>query len=123
MNAYDFDYYGGMDIVYPTKPVKPVLGRNADSVEAMAWAEALAEYESELKSYKEDCAVYGQEAGHRLKELQERLRDDYNLTEAQFFVLWHRAWEHGHSAGLSEVYHYFNEFYELVTEFAALEKG
>jgi hypothetical protein len=123
MNAYDFDYYNGMDIVYPTKPVKPTLGRNADSAEALAWAEALAEYESELNSYNEDFAYYRAQKGLRLAALQERLRDDYDLTEAQFFVLWHRAWEHGHSAGLSEVYHYFHEFYEMASEFAALEKG
>ena len=123
MNSYDFDYYGGMDIVYPTKPTKPVLGRNADSAEAMAWAEALAEYESELKSYEEDFAYYREQKGVRLAALQERLRDDYDITRGQVSILWQRAWEHGHSSGLSEVYHYFDEFYDMASEFAALEKG
>jgi hypothetical protein len=125
MNAYDFDYYNGMDIVYPTKPTKPTLGRAGvvNSVEAMAWAEALVDYEHELKSYEDDFAYYRAQKGLRLAALQERLRDDYDLTEAQFFVLWHRAWDQGHSSGLSEVYHYFDEFYDMASEFAALEKG
>jgi hypothetical protein len=29
-------------------------------------------------------------------------------------VLWNLAWEHGHSAGITEVVYYFEEFAELI---------
>ncbi len=123
MNSYDFDYYGGMDLHLPIKPTKPVLGRNADSAEAMAWAEALAEYERELNSYKDDFAYYRAQKGLRLAALQERLRDDYDITTGQSTILWHRAWEDGHSEGLQRVVEIFDELYHIASEFAALEKG
>ncbi len=120
---FDFDYFSGKDLHYPNKPRKPTLGRNPDSVEAMAWAEAMVEYERELKSYKEDRDYYSDTINRRLKELQKKLQDDYDITDTQFSILWNRAWEEGHSEGLYRVVGIFDELYDIASEFAALEKN
>jgi hypothetical protein len=118
---YDLDYFGGKDLVYPKTPIKPRLDPKADSTTAMAYARDLAVYESAMISYRELKQEYSRLCGQRQLELQDRLRDDYDLAQAQFDLLWNKAWEDGHSNGLHSVVYYFEEFYELATKFAALE--
>jgi hypothetical protein len=120
---YDFDYYDGKDIVYPTKPTKPRMSSAPTAAEARSYADELEAYTDAMVRYKEDCAVYGQEAGDRLKELQDRLRDDYDLAQAQFDLLWGKAYEDGHGSGLYDVVYHFDELYDVASQFAALEKG
>lgn len=121
MNKYDYAYYEGADLLNALKPIKPSLGRNPTSVEALAYAEALADYERELESYKENIAYYTAQKNNRMKELQETIKADYDISDAQFFVLWAPAYENGHSAGLNEVVNCFDEYYEMASAFAALE--
>lgn len=121
MNKYDYAYYEGEDLKYYSKPIKPTLGRNPNSVEALAYAEALAEYERELESHKENIAYYTAQKNNRMKELRETIQADYDISEAQFFVLWSVAYEDGHSEGLQQVVNRFDEYYEMATAFAALE--
>ncbi len=118
---YDFDYYGGKDLHLPIKPTKPVLDRNADSVEALAWAEALVDYEHELKSYEEDFAYYRAQKRLRMTALQDQLRDDYDITTGQFSILWQKAYDDGHSEGLRRVVEIFDELYDVASQFAAME--
>lgn len=120
---YDFDYYSGNDLRYPTKPIKPRLDKNHTPAAARSYADDLEQYEKDIENYNDDLSYYRSQKADRLKELQDRLRDDYDITQAQFNVLWHHAWEHGHSAVLSEVYGYFEDFYDMASEFAALEKS
>jgi hypothetical protein len=119
---YDFDYYGGKDLHYwHVKPAKPTLGRNPDAIEARAWADAMEEYEREMKGYTEARDEYTRRINGRLFELKTRLRDDYDITEAQMHLLWARAWEDGHSEGLNRVVAIFDELYDIASKFAALE--
>lgn len=121
--SYDFDYFSGKDLRYPMKPKKPKLDKDHTPAAARSYADDLEQYEKEIENYNDELSYCRSRKAARLKEFQDKLRDDYDITEAQFFVIWHKAWEEGHGSGLSEVYHYFDEFYELATEFAALEKG
>ena len=121
--SYDFDYYSGTDLHYPIKPIKPSLGRNPNSFEARAYADALEDYERLLEGYQEDKSYYNVQLNLRVAELKNYLIDDYGITQAQMNVLWSRAWDDGHSAGLSEVVSYFDKFYSMASEFAALQKG
>jgi hypothetical protein len=120
---YDFDYHSGNDLIYPAKPTKPALGRNPDAIEARAWADAMEEYEREMKGYPEARDEYTRRINGRLFELKTRLRDDYDITEAQMHLLWARAWEDGHAEGLHRVVVIFDELYDIASQFAALEKG
>ena len=120
---YDFDYYAGRDLQYPSKPAKPKLDRDHTPAAARNYADDLEQYDRDLENYNSNLNYYKGQHNLRLKEFQDRLRDDYDITQAQFNVIWLHAWDHGHSSGLHEVYHYFDDFYEMASEFAALEKG
>ena len=120
---YDFDYYSGSDLIYPQKPTKPILiGRNPSSAEFRAYADDLEVYEKQLESYKSDRDWYSEQQNKRLLELQTKLRDEYDITEAQMFILWNKAWIEGNSQGIRFVVALFDEYYDMASEFAALEK-
>lgn len=118
---YDLDYFNGKDLLYPSRPTKPRLSAHATAAEAREYADQLEVYERELADYHEHREWYNTESNRRLKELQDRVRDDYDITQAQFNILWHRAWEDGHASGLHEVLSHFDDLYELATAFAAQE--
>ena len=120
----DFDYFGGRDLIAPKGPRKPVrLGLNPTVAQARAYADALEIYEAEMVSYQSERAAYNDRMNSRLGELQILLRSEYDITEAQMFILWNSAWRDGHSEGLNRVVDIFDELYEVASEFAALEKG
>ncbi len=120
---YDFDYYGGKDLHYPNKPTKPRLSAAPTAAQARAYADELEAYEIKLKQYRDCYEDYTRSLNGRLFELKTRLRDEYDITEAQMHLLWSRAWEDGHDEGLRRVVEIFDDLYDLVTQFAALENG
>jgi ribosome modulation factor len=119
---YDYDYFEGKDLRYPAKPSKPVLTRDPTAAEARAYANSLEGYERDLCAYQEDRDQYDREMTMRGQKLHDRIRDDYDITEDQFLLLWARAHDDGHSESLHRVVEIFEELYELATQFAALEK-
>lgn len=112
--SYDFKYYSGEMLRMPEKPVKPKISLNPSATEARAWAEALEEYESEMKSYDEDLGWYKSEKKVLMTKFQDKLRSDYGLSESAFSVLWNEAYNRGHSGGLYEVYHEFDSLFEFL---------
>ena len=116
---YDFDYYDRRDLVYPKSPTKPRLSQNANSEEARTYANELATYEHAMAFYRYQVDEYRAQSNQRIAELRDRVRDDYNLTQAQFDLLWHKAWEDGHSCGLHEVLYHFDDLYDFVKDFVA----
>jgi len=52
------------------------------------YADQLEVYERENEVYKELIVQYADKVNTRLKQLQTVLRDDYDITEAQFWILW-----------------------------------
>lgn len=121
--SYDFDYYSGADLKYPSKPTKPTLGRNPTAVDARAFADALEEYERAIESYKEDKSYYKHCVNARMREFHEKLMKDYGLCQQEFDIIWNKAWEDGHSYGLSEVYSHFNSLFDFVIEYNKSMKG
>jgi hypothetical protein len=120
---YDFDYYGGKDLNYPNKPTKPRMSSTPTAAEARRYADELEAYEIKLKEYRDRYDDHTRSLNGRLFELKTRLRDEYDITEAQMHLLWARAWEDGHDEGLHLVADIFDELYDLASQFAALEKG
>lgn len=116
--SYDFEYYSGKHLSYPTKPIKPTISRNPSAIEARAWADALEEYEREMKSYDEDLIWYRSEVEKLKSEFRERLRKDYGLEVKPFATIWNEAWERGHSGGLHEVYHEFDDLFEFLIKWS-----
>lgn len=115
---FDFDYYSGRDLMYPSLIKKPRLGSNATAQEHREYADLLKQYEKDNQARKAAVAEYNNAVAVRLEEFKNKLRDDYDLTQGQFDIIWMFAWERGHSYGLQEVYHHFEEFYEMATKFA-----
>ncbi len=120
---YDFDYYSGQMLRMPEKPTKPRLERNPSSVEARAYAEALEEYELEMKSYNEDLGWYRAEKANLLVKFRDKVRSDYGLSVATFSVIWNEAYNRGHSGGLQEVYNEFDSLRDFGLKFADTMKG
>jgi hypothetical protein len=120
---YDFDYFSGKDLNYPNKPTKPRMGSTPTAAEARRYADELEAYEIKLKQYRDDYDDYTRSINGRLFEFKTRLRDKYDIAEAQMHLLWARAWEDGHEEGLHLVADIFDDLYDLASQFAALEKG
>jgi hypothetical protein len=115
--SYDFEYYSGQMLRMPTKPSKPGLSRNPTAIEARAYADALEEYEREMKAYNENLSWYRSEAASLLIKFQDKLKEDYSLGSAEFDVIWSEAYDHSHSGGLQEVYYEFERLYEFAIKY------
>ena len=119
--SYNFDYYSGKDIQYPTRPKKPVLPTNPTPDELRAYADQLEIYDALKMEYNEKVSDYHSKVNERLDKFQQVLMVDYNLLKPQVDVIWGYAWEEGHSAGLQEVYNYFDTYYEMILAFNRLK--
>lgn len=120
---YDFEYYCGCDITVPTKPAKPVLRGKHTSVEALAYAEALVEYERELLGYQEDKAFYGRELSSRREKFFTVLAADYNLSVRELALAWEEASELASSASdLESVYDVFDRLMTFIDRYNAARK-
>lgn len=121
--SYDFDYYNARDIVYPTKPAKPRLANNPTAADARAYADALEAYEVAFKEYERERTVASSLAGKRLTEFEDRLKEDYGLSNDEFSVIWGEAYNRGHHAGLHEVYTEFDSLVDFVHRYVKSMKG
>jgi hypothetical protein len=117
--SYDFEYYSGQMLRVPTKPSKPGLSRNPTAIEARAFADALEEYEREMKAYNENLSWYRSEAASLLTKFQDKLKEDYCLGSSEFDVIWSEAYDRAHvdARGLQEVYYKFERFYEFANKY------
>jgi hypothetical protein len=116
----DFDYYSGRDLTYPMRPKRPTLAPKHTSQDARDYADAMEHFESALAEFHAEMDDYNTKTLAREQELKDTLCDVNDLNEDQFNLLWNFAWEEGHSAGLSEVVNVFENYYDLVNQFAKL---
>ena len=117
----DFDYYSGKDLTTPKHPVRPTLPAKHTSQDARVYADAMAQFESEMVEFHAEMDDYNTKSMTRQQELKDTLRDVNDLNEDQFGLLWNFAWAEGHSEGLHRVVDVFNEYYDLVDQFIKLE--
>ena len=116
--SYDFDHYSGAHLKAPVKPKKPVLGHNPTAIEARAYADALEEYERNMKSYKEDMSYHNHQKEELFNKFKTDVMFDYDLKELQFDLIW----EYTPSTSLQETYcefrrlHEFGEAYKRLVE-------
>jgi hypothetical protein len=116
----DFGYYNGKDLTYPKKPRTPLLEKNPTSAQARLYASDLEAYELNLESWRIDIRSYNNQINARMEEMQSKIREAYCLTEAQFNFIWSKAWEDGHSEGLSRVVEIFDELYDFAYDFSLM---
>lgn len=92
-------------LTYPTKPKKPLLDRNATSVEAKHYAEVLEQWEKDMDVYREEVKEYRKEENRLYEQIKKDCLEDVGLlNHPKADKAWEWAWEHGHSSGYSEVY-------------------
>ena len=59
MMSYDFDYYSGKDIEYPTRPKKPVLPSKPTPNDYRTYADQIEIYDTEKAEYNEEVMNLG----------------------------------------------------------------
>lgn len=102
-------------IDYPARPSKPVLPKNATSAQAREYADLLAAYETAGDSFNASREAYRAEENRLYAKFREDVEAEYNMAghpKAQ--KLWDKAWERGHSEGLSQVLWWYDDLHELV---------
>lgn len=111
MTLRDADYYAGRDLTYPARPHKPSLASRSTPAGIRAYADVLV---------RDVCAArdaWSIAMRGRSDELAADLAAEYGLTEKQTAVLFSKAWEDGHSAGIQEVIDNFDELVGIVLRF------
>lgn len=121
--SYDFQYYSGRHLTYPARPKRPPTPTITTADELHKLADQYEVYEKELQVFNEKVKEYSVETGKLLTEFQEKLKEDYGLCDSEFAVLWDEAYEKGHSGGIQEVYHAFDNLYYFVKKYVQTMKG
>lgn len=116
--SYDYEYYSGVDIEYPMRPRKPVLSRSPTAAEARSYATEIEVYENAKPAHDAEMKNYRAKMAERLASFQQELKQDFNLSDAEFDAVWSLAWDRGHSSGLHEVYCEFADLVTMAIDFA-----
>ena len=114
---FDLNYYSAEDLFQPLRPSRPILEKTPTSKAALEFANELQEYENRIAEYNQQREENSKVRQERMLELEQNVRDQYGLTQAQFNVLWEKAWDDGHSEGLGRVLEIFDDLDTLVSEF------
>lgn len=111
-------YYEGSGLVYPTRPVKPVIENKDSPTSIRKYADDLEVYTSERAKYDEDLKNHRLTKFKRCQELAEDLAVEYGISQNKANVLFDKAWEDGHSSGVQEVIRVFDELYDIADKFS-----
>lgn len=99
----------------PSKPHKPRLRDGASPSEIRAYADSLDAYEYELQNFKQNKAAWYTRSGELEAQFQKDLEAHYEMTgHPKASLLYSKAWERGHSAGLHDVACVYADLVELV---------
>lgn len=99
----------------PERPRRPVLNRNAGPSELRQYADALENYDHSLKEYRDQMAAHSTVTAALEAQFQTDLEAEYGMTgHPRASLLYHKAWQRGHSGGLSEVASVYADLVDLV---------
>lgn len=116
----DFDYYNGEDIVWPTRPIKPILDKtNVTAEKVREYADKLEEYEKKYSSYNKERKCYEDERKNRLDEFKRDLEEEYAsewMNRRVLNLVYNRAWEESHHSGLHEVADTYSEIVDFLDD-------
>lgn len=100
---------------YPEKPRKPFLSKNATADEFRRHADALEAYDQAMVGYRAEVAEYNRKTAELESEFQEDLEAYYEMKgHPKAGLLYWKAYERGHSGGMSEVANEYSDLVELV---------
>ena len=131
MGLKNFDYYSKNPLAYPNKEdfgrvfvyhkgkviVNGVKREDIPDIDMVKYRSAgyTVENEFDKEGYRKAQRAYRAETSRLEEEFKTDLFDEHGVTDhpkaQKVFAL---AWEHGHSAGYSEIAIYFDDFVELI---------
>lgn len=101
---------------YPAKPASPDLLRKAagslTKEERSILPQTKRVYDQAVKDYETKKLTYQTDNARLIEKFDRDLAKEYGVAYSSelFGIIYEKAWEHGHSAGYSEVANYFEEF-------------
>lgn len=106
-------------VQWPQRPVMPeVFQKRVKDISAddlTQAAEAKARYDIDIKAYEEQKLQYWQSERDGIARLRVDLEQEYGMSgHPKADLLWHKAWEQGHSCGLYDVTQCYDDLSELV---------
>jgi hypothetical protein len=106
-------------VPWPKTPEKPVVlskrVMDLSAADMANLAQVKARYDADMQTYREQKQLYSQSEQQGVAKLRDDLEREYGLSgHAKAGLLWSKAWEHGHSSGLEEVAHWYDDLSELV---------
>jgi hypothetical protein len=117
------DYYNGVDLEFPIRPSKPGSFDRNDPQNMRDFADRMEAYQERDVEYRADMVAYRAEVRGRRDDLMEDLGRNFDLTSAQTQVVFTKAWEDGHSSGITEVINLFGDFVDLIESFNNAVEG
>jgi phosphomannomutase len=116
MFIMNFDDYKNT-MPYPSKPKKPHLNISHASQDVQQYFLALKKWESEMEIYRKEVAAYQKTDADLYVKFMQDIFDDLGIANnPKRDRLFSIAWDMGHSAGYSEVYHYASELVDLIRD-------
>lgn len=100
---------------YPERPRKPVLNKSATPPQIRDYADQLEQYDQQLKEWRADVAAWNARSAALEAEFRRDLEVEYHMVDhPKAELLYGKAWQMGHDAGLHEVANAYSDLVELV---------
>lgn len=101
--------------VYPVRPLKPQIALTASPIEFRNHADLLDKYDEQMTAFRVELAHYHAVSAALESEFKSDLEVYFGVIDnPKCDLLYHKAWEHGHSAGLYEVANVYSDLVELI---------
>lgn len=120
-NIEDGKYENKVQIIgssFPPKLLRELEGKKVKEIseeEFKSLPKLRAEFEEQKKLYKESSGLYRKEEGRVIDLFENDCAEAEGVSDnPKRAALWGKAWEHGHSAGLSEVWIVYQDLAELI---------
>lgn len=112
--ACDKEYENKVE--YPSQNPRPrVPGPGHTVAEMMEYCNQLNRWNKEQEAYKAKREAYNAETNRQLERFEADLAKEHGVeTHPKRGALWSKAWERGHSAGLTEVALDYEDLVELL---------
>jgi len=114
------DYYSGVDLEFPIRPSKPGSFDRNDPQNIRDFADRMEAYLERDAEYRTEMVAYRETIKDRKNELCRDLGAQYNMNPAQAQLLFNKAWDDGHSAGIQEVVHNFDDLAQFVAAYVSI---
>lgn len=100
---------------YPERPRKPAMSSTATPAQIRDYADKLEQYDHQLKLWRADVAAWNARSAALEAEFCRDLEVEFGMVDhPKAKLLYGKAWQMGHAAGLHEVANCYSDLVELV---------